>query len=142
PGLIRGGRDPRPGGGQGSAALSVRDRRRHQLCEGRETRFGVRGERLADPLCVEEQNAPQPPLNDDRAGDGGADPELVPDERGDAPGNPVIVIYPDRSAGLGDRRCQTASVERPRTRYQWVLLALGGPGGQDSHRVITLVPGH
>ena len=142
PGLIGGGDDPRAGGGQGGAALGVRDRRGDELGEARETRFGVPGERLAGLLRVEEQNAPQPPLDDDRAGDRGADPELVPDERGDAPGNAVIVVYPDGPACLEDRRCQIASVERPRPRNQWVLLALGGPGRQDRHRVITLVTGH
>jgi len=41
-----------------------------------------------------------------------------------------------------DSRCQIIAVERPRPRDQWVLLALGGPGSQDSHRAITLVTAH
>jgi hypothetical protein len=44
---------------------------------------------------MEEQNAPQSPLDDDRAGDRGTDPELVSDERGDVPGNAVVIGYSD-----------------------------------------------
>src|SRR5205823_11870237 len=83
------------------ARLSVRDGRGDELREARETRFGIPGERLG-LLRVEEQDAPQPPLDHDRAGHRGADPELVANERGDAPGNAVVVVYPDGSAGPRD----------------------------------------
>jgi len=83
PGLVRGGHDPRAGGGQGGQALSVRDCRGDKLREPGETRFSVRGERLAVQLRMEVQNAPQPSLDEDRAGDRGADSQLVPYERGD-----------------------------------------------------------
>jgi hypothetical protein len=94
---------------------------------------------------VGEQSAPQPPLDDDRAADRGADPELFSNERGDAPGNALVVVYPDGSARPRDRRCQIAPFEGPRTRNPWVcaaVLAFGGPGSQDSHGVIALVTGH
>ena len=103
------------------------------------------GKRLVDLLRVDEQSAPQAALDDDRAADRGADPELVSNERGDAPGNAVVVVYPDGSARPRDRRCQIAPFERPRTRNQWVcsaVLVFGGPGRYDSHRVMALVTGH
>src|ERR1039457_1397377 len=98
PRLIRGGDDPRPRGHQLGVALRVRDRRGDELREARETRFGVPRERLVGLLRVDEQNAPQPPLDNDRAADRGADPELFSNERGDVPENAVVVVYPDGSA--------------------------------------------
>ena len=142
PRLIGGGDDPRPGDGQGGQALHVRDRRGHELGEAGETRLGVPGERRAPRLRMEKHNAPQPPLDQDRAGDRGANPELVPDERRDEPGNALIVVYPDRGPGPEDGRGQIASFERPWPRNQGMLLTLGSPGGQDSHRRIALVAAH
>jgi hypothetical protein len=102
-------------------------------------RLGVHGERLG-LFGVDCQGAPQAPLDDDRAGDRGSDPEL-PDGSGDRPGNAVPVIDPGGSACLEDQCRRIALLDR-QVRPNLGLLAGGGPGRYDGHRVVGLVAGH
>jgi hypothetical protein len=131
--------------GEPAAALGVRDRRGDQLREVREPRFGPRWERLVGLRRVDEERTPQPALDDDRAGQRRADPELIPDERGDVPRNASVVVDTDRLARSPDHRRQIVPVERPRAGDQRMcaaVVAFLGPRCHDGHRGVALVPSH
>jgi hypothetical protein len=141
PALVVGHRhDSRPRRRRLRPRFGVRDRSGDQFGEVLQARLGVRRERFG-LLRVDRKGAPQAPLDNDRAADGGTDPELVPDEGGDRPGDAVPVVDPRWAASLGDQHRRIAFLGRPASRELWVL-AHCDPGRYRSHRVLGLVADH